>query len=72
LLKQETIGMNSVSGRRNQAGFFAAGLGLALFAAFAAAGWGLVTVVEEQPGMAAGPEVQAHATAASPAESPAE
>jgi hypothetical protein len=40
--------MNSRSGRRNQAGFFAAGLGLVLFAVFAATGWGVVTVAEEQ------------------------
>jgi NAD(P)-dependent dehydrogenase (short-subunit alcohol dehydrogenase family) len=40
--------MNSISGRKSQGGFFAAGLGLALFAVFAAAGWGVVTVAEGQ------------------------
>jgi hypothetical protein len=51
--------MNSVPGRKNQSGFFAAGLGLALFAVFAATGWGLVTVGDGEPPTAAEREVHA-------------
>ena len=59
--------MNSVIGKRDQRGFFAAGLGLALFAVFAATGWGLVTVVDAQQQAAAGREVPAATAASEPA-----
>jgi len=56
-----------VHGKTDQRGFFAIGLGLALFAVFAATGWGLVTLVDEPPQTAAGPEVPAASATSEPA-----
>jgi hypothetical protein len=51
--------MNSIFRKRGQRGFFAAGLGLALFAVFAATGWGVMRVVDPQQPTVAGGEVPA-------------
>lgn len=59
--------MAFMHGKTYQRGFFGVGLGLALFAVFAATGWGLVTLVDEPPQMAAGPGVSAASATSEPA-----
>jgi hypothetical protein len=59
--------MNFVLRKRNQRGFFGVGLRLALFAVFAAAGWGLIEVVEQPQQTAAGREIPAASATSEPA-----
>jgi hypothetical protein len=59
--------MTFVRGKTDQRGFFEVGVGLVLFAVFAAAGWGLVTLVDEPPQTAAGPEIPAASATSEPA-----
>jgi hypothetical protein len=59
--------MAFVRGKTDQRGFFGVGLGLALFAVFAATGWGLVTLVDEPPQTAAAPEISAASATSEPA-----
>jgi len=64
---KEMMKMAFVHGKTDQRGFFEVGLGLALFAVFAATGWGLVTLVDEPPQTAAGPEIPAASATSEPA-----
>jgi hypothetical protein len=57
----------SISGKRGQRGFFAAGLGLALFAVFAATGWGVMRVADAQQPTVAGGEAPTTSAASEPA-----
>ena len=58
--------MAFVHGKTDQRGFFGVGLGLALFAVFAATALGLVTLVDEPPQTAAAPEISAASATSEP------